>query len=82
MKKQDEVDIVDSMSKIYDLISEQDKKIFCERILQKKEFFTDAYKMMTGYFENALKEQKGSPSDNVADCNVEQKQADAQDKYN
>ena len=39
MKKQEEFNIVDSMSKTYDQLTEADQKKFCEEIFQKKGFF-------------------------------------------
>lgn len=47
-------DVLDSMGKTYDSLPEIDKKIFCENMLQKKEFFVDAYKMMMDSFESAV----------------------------
>ncbi len=58
MKKQEEFNIVDSMSKTYDQLIEADQKKFCEEIFQKKGFFEDAYKMMMSVFENAMESGK------------------------
>lgn len=58
LKKQEEFDIVDSMGKTYDQLTEADQKKFCEEIFQKKGFFEDAYKMMMSVFENAVENGK------------------------
>ena len=58
LKKQEEFNIVDSMSKTYDQLTEADQKKFCEEIFQKKGFFEDAYKMMMSVFENAVENGK------------------------
>lgn len=60
LKKQEEFNIVDSMNKTYDQLSEADQKKFCEEIFQKKGFFEDAYKMMMGVFENAVESGKST----------------------
>lgn len=51
-------DVLDSMGKAYDNLPDVDKKIFCENMLQKKEFFVDAYKMMMDSFESAMEVEK------------------------
>jgi len=58
MKKQEEFNVVESMSQVYDKLSEADQKKFCEDMLQKKGFFQDAYKVMMDSFESAV-EVKG-----------------------
>ena len=58
MKKQEEFNIVDSMSKTYDQLTEADQKKFCEEMFQKKGFFEDVYKMMMSVFENAVENRK------------------------
>ena len=55
IKKQEEFNPVDAMCQMYDCISEEDKKRFCQDILQKKKFFEDAYKNMISVFESAVK---------------------------
>ncbi len=51
-------DILDSMGQAYDSLSDIDKKIFCNNMLQKKGFFQNAYKVMMGVFENAVESGK------------------------
>jgi len=58
LKKQEEFNIVDSMNKTYDQLSEADQKKFCEEMFQKKGFFEDVYKMMMSVFENAVENRK------------------------
>ena len=53
-----------SMGKAYDNLPDIDKKIFCENMLQKKEFFQDAYKMMMNSFQNAKEIKKGKVVEN------------------
>lgn len=50
--------ILDSMGQAYDSLSDIDKKIFCNNMLQKKEFFEDTYKMMMRTFQNAVESGK------------------------
>lgn len=52
------VDVMDSINKAYNSMSEEDKKIFCGNMLQKKAFFVDAYKMMMDSFESAVEVDK------------------------
>lgn len=61
--KPEETNMVDSMGKVYDRLPEEDRKKFCEEILQKKEFFQDAYKVMMGVFENAVKSNETTEKD-------------------
>lgn len=56
MKKQEEFDPASTMCQMFDCMSEEDQKRFCENMLQKKEFFVDAYKMMMDSFESAVGE--------------------------
>ncbi len=66
MKKKEEFDVVESMSQVYDKLSETDQKKFCEGMLQKKEFFVDAYKVMMDSFESAVEVKKrGEVVENV-----------------
>lgn len=58
MKKTEEFNIVDSMGKTYDQMSEMDQKKFCRDMFQKKEFFVDVYEMMMSVFENAVENRK------------------------
>ena len=67
MKKTEEFNIVDSMGKTYDQMSEMDQKKFCRDMFQKKEFFVDVYEMMMNVFENAAEMEK---RDNVDDNNT------------
>lgn len=67
MKKTEEFNIVDSMGKTYDQMSEMDQKKFCRDMFQKKEFFVDVYEMMMNVFENAAEVEK---RDNVDDNNT------------
>lgn len=67
-------DVLDSMGKTYDSLPEIDKKIFCENMLQKKEFFVDAYKMMMDSFESAVEVEKsdgkGETVENITENNT------------
>lgn len=47
-------DILKSMGQAYDSLSDIDKKIFCDDMLQRKEFFTDAYKSIMDSFESVV----------------------------
>lgn len=67
MKKPEEVNAVDSMGKTYDQLSEADQKKFCRDMLQKKEFFVDAYKMMMESFQNAVEAENGSKTSEAAE---------------
>lgn len=63
IKKQEEFDPAITMCQMFDCMSEADQKRFCENMLQKKEFFVDAYETMMNIFENAVEVQgddKGS----------------------
>ncbi len=46
------------MSQVYDKLPEADQKKFCVDMLQKKEFFQDAYKVMMDSFESAVEVKK------------------------
>lgn len=59
MRKTEEFNIVDSMGKTYDQLSEADQKRFCQNMFQKKEFFEDCVKMIQAWFESAKEVQKG-----------------------
>lgn len=48
-------------------MSEEDKKRFCQNMMNRKEFFADAYGMMMGYFESTLKENADSVAGNIAE---------------
>ena len=58
MKKQEEFDPAIIICQMFDCMSEEDQKRFCENMLQKKGFFEDAYKMMMGSFESAVQVKK------------------------
>ena len=58
IRKQEEFDPAITMCQMFDCMSEEDQKRFCENMLQKKGFFEDAYKMMMDSFESAVKVKK------------------------
>lgn len=60
-------DVLDSMGKAYDNLLDIDKKIFCESMLQKKEFFVDAYKMMMDILESAVEKGAGIENGEVSE---------------
>lgn len=64
MKKKEEFDPAIAMCQMFDCMSEKDQKRFCESMLQKKEFFVDAYKMMMDSFESAVEVEKGEGIEN------------------
>ena len=62
-EKSKEFDIWETMIQVYDNLPVEYKKVFCMKLLDRREFFEDAYKMMMNSFENAVKVQgddKGS----------------------
>lgn len=64
MKEPEESSVVESMGKIYDRLPEEEQEKFCGEMLQKKEFFGNAYKIMMDSFENAI---KGAKSDGMTE---------------
>ena len=58
IRKKQEFDPAANMCQMFDCMSEEDQKRFCENMLQKKGFFEDAYKMMMGSFESAVQVKK------------------------
>lgn len=64
MKKPEAFDPASTMSQMFDCMSEEDQKRFCESMLQKKGFFEDAYKMMMDSFESAMEVEKGEGIEN------------------
>lgn len=71
MKKQEVFDSASTMCQMYDSISEEDQKRFCEGMLQKKGFFEDAYKMMMDSFQNAVEVESDDVGSGVANEKVE-----------
>lgn len=55
MKKQEEFDPAATMCQLFDCMSEADKKRFCEGMLQKKEFYEDVHKAVSGDSNNTIK---------------------------
>ena len=55
--RKQESNVVESMSQAYDSLLEEDKKKFCEELLQKKDFFADVYEMFIKYFDVAVNAQ-------------------------
>lgn len=66
MKKPEVFDPASTMSQMFDCMSEEDQKRFCESMLQKKEFFVDAYKGMMDSFENAVEKGEGIENGEVS----------------
>lgn len=55
----EEFDPADAMCQMFDCMSKEDQKRFCEGMFQKKEFFEDAYQNMMSVFENAEEVKEG-----------------------
>ncbi len=53
-KKSKKFDIWEIMIQVYDNLPEEYKKVFCMNLLDRKEFFEDAYKVMMDSFQNAV----------------------------
>lgn len=49
---------MESIGKIYDCMPEEYKQKICSDMLNKKEFFEEAYKKIMSAFENAIEIQK------------------------
>ena len=64
IRKQEVFDPANTMCQMFDCMSEEDQKRFCENMLQKKGFFEDAYKMMMDSFESAVEVKKGEEIEN------------------
>lgn len=58
--KEQNTDVLDSMSQAYDRLPEEDKKRVCGSMMGKKKFFSDAYGMMMDVFGNVLEKEKES----------------------
>ena len=69
VRKEQESDIMASMSQAYDRLSEEDKKKVCGAMMGKKEFFSDAYKNMMDVFQKAMKSEK--ENNNIVGSDVE-----------
>lgn len=69
VRKEQESDIMASISQAYDRLSEEDKKKVCVVMMGKKEFFSDAYKNMMDGFQNAMKSEK--ENNNIVGSDVE-----------
>lgn len=65
MKIKEEFDPVGTMCQMFDCMSEEDQKRFCEGMFQKKGFFEDAYKTMMDSFENVVEKEKCEVTENV-----------------
>ncbi len=65
IRKKEKFDAVGTMCQMFDCMSEEDQKKFCEDMLQKKGFFEDAYKMMMDSFESVAEKQKCEVAENV-----------------
>lgn len=59
IKKQEKFDPADTMCQMYDCMSEEDQKRFCQDMLQKKGFFEESVKMIQTWFESAKEVGKG-----------------------
>lgn len=66
MKKKEEFDPASTMSQMFDCMSEEDQKRFCESMFQKKGFFVDAYKMMMDILESAVEKGEGIENGEVS----------------
>lgn len=67
MKKPEVFDPASTMCQMYDCISEEDQKRFCEGMLHKKGFFEEAYKMMMDSFQNAVKVESNDVGSDVVE---------------
>ncbi len=63
-EKSKEFDIWETMIQVYDNLPEEYKKVFCMNLLDRKEFFEDACKVMMDNFQNAVEIE----GDNVGWC--------------
>ncbi len=63
--RKEKFDAVGTMCQMFDCMSEEDQKKFCEDMLQKKGFFEDAYKTMMNSFESVVEKQKCEVAENV-----------------
>ena len=57
IRKKQEFDPASNMCQMYDGMSEEDQKRFCQDIFQKIGFFEESVKMIQGLFENAIEVQ-------------------------
>lgn len=58
MKKKEEFDPASTMCQMFDCMSEEDQKRFCENMFQNEGFFKDVYKMMMDSFESTEEAEK------------------------
>lgn len=54
IRKKQEFDPASNMCQMYDGMSEEDQKRFCQDIFQKKGFFEESVKMIQAWFESAI----------------------------
>ena len=71
MEKQEVFEPAITMCQMFDCMSEEDQKRFCENMLQKKGFFEDAYKVMMDSFECAVEVQGDDKESGVVNEKVE-----------
>ena len=67
MRKQEEFDPASTMCQMFDCMSKEDQKRFCESMMKKSGFFEDAYRMMMDSFQSAVEVQKGDVGSGVAE---------------
>lgn len=65
IRKKQEFDPASNMCQMYDGMSEEDQKRFCQDIFQKKGFFEESVKMIQGLFENAIEVGEGDSGGDV-----------------
>lgn len=70
-EKSKEIDVWETMIQVYDSLPEEYKKVFCMNLLDRREFFEDAYKMMMDSFQSAVEVQSDDVGSGVANEKVE-----------
>lgn len=71
LQKMEKFDPAIELCKLFDCMSKEDQKRFCEGMFQKKEFFEDAYRNMMDVFENAEEREKENSNIVESDGDVE-----------
>ena len=65
IRKKQEFDPASNMCQMYDGMSEEDQKRFCQDIFQKKGFFEESVKMIQAWFESAREVGEGDSGGDV-----------------
>ncbi len=70
-EKNKEFDIWETMIQVYDSLPEEYKKVFCMNLLDRKEFFEDACKVMMNSFQSAVEVVSNDVGSGVVNEKVE-----------